>query len=132
MFYVPLFQCDWNSNFENNALDDLLWTINFGTGANIDDHFKRLQELHPDIPLMCSEFWAGWFDHWGAKHETCLLYTSLNHWLLHNRKRDTGLVVCWILCRLRDVKRVGQLSLLMGIFGDVYKRQLLISNSRIH
>ncbi|MDD3431539.1 MAG: beta-galactosidase, partial [Bacteroidales bacterium] len=23
---VPLFQCDWNSNFKNNALDDLLWT----------------------------------------------------------------------------------------------------------
>ena len=67
---VPLFQCDWNSNFENNALDDLLWTINFGTGANIDDQFKRLQELRPDIQLMCSEFWYGWFDHWGAKHET--------------------------------------------------------------
>ena len=67
---VPLFQCDWNSNFENNALDDLLWTINFGTGANIDDQFKRLQELRPDVPLMCSEFWSGWFDHWGAKHET--------------------------------------------------------------
>ena len=67
---APLFQCDWNSNFENNALDDLLWTINFGTGANIDDQFKRLQELRPDIPLMCSEFWSGWFDHWGAKHET--------------------------------------------------------------
>ncbi|NDV59507.1 beta-galactosidase [Bacteroides sp. 519] len=67
---VPLFQCDWNSNFENNALDDLLWTINFGTGANIDEQFKRLKELRPETPLMCSEFWSGWFDHWGAKHET--------------------------------------------------------------
>ena len=67
---VPLFQCDWNSNFENNALDDLVWTINFGTGANIDDQFSRLLELRPDTPLMCSEFWSGWFDHWGAKHET--------------------------------------------------------------
>ncbi|MDH6310538.1 beta-galactosidase [Dysgonomonas sp. PFB1-18] len=67
---VPLFQCDWNSNFENNALEDLVWTINFGTGANIDDQFKRLQELRPNTPLMCSEFWSGWFDHWGAKHET--------------------------------------------------------------
>lgn len=67
---VPLFQCDWNSNFENNALEDLTWTINFGTGANIDDQFKRLQELRPNTPLMCSEFWSGWFDHWGAKHET--------------------------------------------------------------
>ncbi|MDR2951147.1 MAG: beta-galactosidase [Prevotella sp.] len=67
---VPLFQCDWNSNFENNALEDLTWTINFGTGANIDDQFRRLLELRPDTPLMCSEFWSGWFDHWGAKHET--------------------------------------------------------------
>ncbi|MEA4918204.1 beta-galactosidase [Proteiniphilum sp.] len=67
---VPLFQCDWNSNFENNALDDLLWTINFGTGANIGDQFRRLKELRPESPLMCSEFWSGWFDHWGAKHET--------------------------------------------------------------
>ena len=67
---VTLFQCDWNSNFENNALDDLLWTVNFGTGANIDQQFERLKELRPNTPLMCSEFWSGWFDHWGAKHET--------------------------------------------------------------
>ncbi len=67
---VPLFQCDWNSNFQNNALDDLLWTINFGTGANIEEQFKKLKELRPNTPLMCSEFWSGWFDHWGAKHET--------------------------------------------------------------
>ncbi|RNC65976.1 beta-galactosidase [Proteiniphilum sp. X52] len=67
---VPLFQCDWNSNFENNALDDLLWTINFGTGANIGEQFRRLRELRPESPLMCSEFWSGWFDHWGARHET--------------------------------------------------------------
>ncbi|MDH6342203.1 beta-galactosidase [Parabacteroides sp. PFB2-12] len=67
---VPLFQCDWNSNFENNALEDLVWTINFGTGANIDQQFERLKELRPTTPLMCSEFWSGWFDHWGAQHET--------------------------------------------------------------
>lgn len=67
---VPLFQCDWNSNFTNNALDDLLWTVNFGTGANIDEQFKKLKELRPESPLMCSEFWSGWFDHWGRKHET--------------------------------------------------------------
>ena len=67
---VPLFQCDWSSNFTNNALDDLIWTVNFGTGANIDQQFKKLKELRPETPLMCSEFWSGWFDHWGRKHET--------------------------------------------------------------
>lgn len=67
---VPLFQCDWSSTFDRNGLDDLLWTINFGTGANIEQQFKRLKEARPETPLMCSEFWSGWFDHWGRKHET--------------------------------------------------------------
>ncbi len=67
---VTLFQCDWSSNFTNNGLDDLIWTMNFGTGANIDQQFAKLKELRPDSPLMCSEFWSGWFDKWGANHET--------------------------------------------------------------
>lgn len=67
---VALFQCDWASNFTRNGLDDLMWTMNFGTGSNIDDQFRHLRELRPDAPLMCSEFWSGWFDKWGARHET--------------------------------------------------------------
>ncbi len=67
---VPLFQCDWSSNFTLNGLDDLLWTINFGTGADIDKEFDELSRLRPDSPLMCSEYWSGWFDHWGRPHET--------------------------------------------------------------
>ena len=67
---VALFQCDWSSNFTNNGLDDLTWTMNFGTGANIDQQFRRLGELRPNAPKMCSEFWSGWFDKWGARHET--------------------------------------------------------------
>ncbi len=67
---VALFQCDWASNFTKNGLDDLVWTMNFGTGANIDDQFRQLSELRPDAPKMCSEFWSGWFDKWGARHET--------------------------------------------------------------
>ncbi|MDE6341633.1 MAG: beta-galactosidase [Muribaculaceae bacterium] len=67
---VTLFQCDWSSNFTKNGLDDLIWTMNFGTGANIDRQFARLKELRPESPLMCSEYWSGWFDKWGANHET--------------------------------------------------------------
>ena len=44
--------------------------MNFGTGADIDQQFKRLGEVRPDAPKMCSEFWSGWFDKWGAQHET--------------------------------------------------------------
>ena len=67
---IALFQCDWASNFTKNGLDDLVWTMNFGTGANIDEQFRRLGQLRPDAPRMCSEFWSGWFDKWGARHET--------------------------------------------------------------
>ena len=67
---VELFQCDWSSNFTKNGLDDLTWTMNFGTGANIDQEFKKLGELRPNSPKMCSEFWSGWFDKWGGRHET--------------------------------------------------------------
>lgn len=67
---VPLFQCDWSSTFQRNGLDDLLWTLNFGTGADIDAQFAPLRKVRPESPLMCSEFWSGWFDHWGRRHET--------------------------------------------------------------
>lgn len=67
---VAMFQCDWSSNFLNNGLDDLIWTLNFGTGADIGQQFAPLKEVRPDSPLMCSEFWSGWFDKWGANHET--------------------------------------------------------------
>ena len=67
---VTLFQCDWSSNYLNNGLDDLIWTMNFGTGANIDQQFASLKEHRHNSPLMCSEFWSGWFDKWGANHET--------------------------------------------------------------
>ena len=67
---VTLFQCDWSSNFLNNGQGDLIWTMNFGTGANIDQQFAELKRVRPSSPLMCSEFWSGWFDKWGANHET--------------------------------------------------------------
>lgn len=67
---ILMFQCDWSSNFTLNGLDDLIWTMNFGTGADIDSQFQTLREIRPETPLMCSEFWSGWFDKWGAVHET--------------------------------------------------------------
>lgn len=67
---TAMFQCDWSSNFQNNALDDLIWTLNFGTNAKPLSQFKTLRSLRPDAPLMCSEYWSGWFDGWGRKHET--------------------------------------------------------------
>lgn len=67
---VLLFQCDWSTNFELNALPDLLWTMNFGTNADVLKQFKRLKEMRPESPMMCSEYWSGWFDGWGTEHQT--------------------------------------------------------------
>lgn len=67
---VQLFRCDWGSNFNKYKLDDVAVTLNFGAGANIEKEFKNFQEVNPTAPLMCSEYWTGWFDHWGKPHET--------------------------------------------------------------
>lgn len=67
---VTMFQCDWSSNFLDNGLEDLTWTLNFGTGADIEREFAPLLRERPHSPLMCSEYWSGWFDKWGASHET--------------------------------------------------------------
>ncbi|MGQ7944313.1 beta-galactosidase [Flavobacterium sp. WC2509] len=67
---VQLFRCDWGSNFNNYKLDDVAVSLNFGAGADIDKEFKVFQEVNPTAPLMCSEYWTGWYDRWGKPHET--------------------------------------------------------------
>ncbi|MBC7915332.1 MAG: beta-galactosidase [Pyrinomonadaceae bacterium] len=67
---VQLFRCDWSTNFNKYKLDGVAATLNFGAGSNIEERFKSFQEIYPNAPLMCSEYWSGWFDHWGRPHET--------------------------------------------------------------
>lgn len=67
---VQLFRCDWSSNFDRYEVSGVASTLNFGAGANIDNQFKKFKTLHPDAPMMCSEYWTGWFDQWGRPHET--------------------------------------------------------------
>lgn len=50
------------------TLPHLFKTVNFGSRAS--EAFKKLREYQPDGPLMCTEFWNGWFDHWGERHHT--------------------------------------------------------------
>lgn len=38
-------------------------TCNFGSRA--EQQFRILREFAGEGPLMCTEFWIGWFDHWG-------------------------------------------------------------------
>ncbi len=65
---VPLFTSDGPSNlfFGGGTVDGLLKTGNFG--SNWEESFKFIKEYAPDQPLMCSEFWEGWFDSWYGPH----------------------------------------------------------------
>lgn len=48
------------------SLPGVLATVNFGAHARVA--FETLRRHRPTGPLMCMEFWCGWFDHWGAEH----------------------------------------------------------------
>src|ERR1035437_1480158 len=65
-FDVPLFACSPPSVMKNGLLTNLFQAANFGSDPA--ENFKKLRELQPGGPLICSEFYPGWFDTWGAKH----------------------------------------------------------------
>ena len=51
------------------GLGDLLRTANFGSRAA--ERFAALRRFQPTGPLVCMEFWAGWFDEWRTgRHAT--------------------------------------------------------------
>lgn len=49
-------------------LPGILPTVNFGSSPA--DNFDKLRRFAPDAPLMCTEYWNGWFDHWYEEHHT--------------------------------------------------------------
>lgn len=67
---VPLFTSDgaWQNALEAGALieDDILPTGNFGSRSNQNlDELQRYFDNHgKSYPLMCMEFWDGWFNRW--------------------------------------------------------------------
>jgi beta-galactosidase len=65
-FDVPLFECNPPSVMKNGMLTNLFQAANFGSDPA--GNFKKLRELQPSGPLICSEFYPGWFDTWGQTH----------------------------------------------------------------
>ncbi|WNI14273.1 glycoside hydrolase family 35 protein [Actinacidiphila sp. ITFR-21] len=63
---VPLFTCDQPSDLTRGSVPGVLSTANFGSGAAT--HLPALRAHQPEGPLMCAEFWNGWFDRWGGVH----------------------------------------------------------------
>ncbi|HWS35110.1 MAG TPA: beta-galactosidase family protein [Actinoplanes sp.] len=66
-----LFTCDQAHSEEmlrNGGLDGILRTGTFG--GKVETALATLRRIQPTGPLMCAEFWNGWFDHWGGPHHT--------------------------------------------------------------
>lgn len=65
-----LFTVDGNTDKEMTcgSLEGLYATVDFGTDTNISEAFKRQRRFEPQGPLVNSEFYTGWLDHWGDKH----------------------------------------------------------------
>jgi beta-galactosidase len=65
-FDVPLFACNPASDLKNGLRPDLFQVVNFGKDPA--KAFEMLRAVQPTGPLMCGEFYPGWFDTWGAPH----------------------------------------------------------------
>ncbi|MEU6509750.1 beta-galactosidase family protein [Streptomyces sp. NPDC046942] len=65
---VPLFTSDGPEDhmLTGGSLPGVLATVNFGSHARVA--FDTLRRHRPGGPLMCMEFWCGWFDHWAGEH----------------------------------------------------------------
>ncbi|XP_077473456.1 beta-galactosidase-1-like protein [Stigmatopora argus] len=67
---VVLFTTDGNTDREMTCgtLDGLYATVDFGIGDNITEAFNRQRKFEPKGPLVNSEYYTGWLDHWGDEH----------------------------------------------------------------
>ena len=50
------------------SLPEYPCVVNFGSRP--EENFAKLKEFRPDAPVMCGEYWVGWFDHWYDIHHT--------------------------------------------------------------
>ena len=68
---VPLVTSDgpFRENLNGGRMEGVLPTGNFG--SKTEERFNVLKEYAEGGPLMCTEFWVGWFDHWGNGGHMC-------------------------------------------------------------
>ena len=63
-----LYTADGAEQVPAGSLPELPVGINFGGSDNAQREFEILKKYRPNGPFINSEFWDGWFDHWGSSH----------------------------------------------------------------
>ena len=83
-----LYTADGSADYmlSGGTLPETLSVINFGAGDGIEDEFKNFAKFRQGVPRMSGEYWIGWFDHWGAKHQTVKpeVVAKGVEWMLNN------------------------------------------------
>jgi beta-galactosidase len=64
-----LYTADNWKNIPEGSIPELFAAVNFGIG-NHQHGMDNLATARPHQALFVSEYWPGWFDHWGHPHET--------------------------------------------------------------
>ncbi|XP_033762094.1 beta-galactosidase-like [Pecten maximus] len=67
---VVLFTTDGSSDgfLKCGYIPEVYATVDFGVSYNPAGSFKAQRDYEPHGPLVNSEFYTGWLDHWGQKH----------------------------------------------------------------
>jgi beta-galactosidase len=64
----PYYTIDQPGDLERGSLPEVGIAATFAPGDPERD-LGMLRALRPNGPLICGEYWAGWFDHWGEPHQ---------------------------------------------------------------
>ena len=62
-----LFTADGGGQLAAGTLPNIHAAVNFGPGE-AKSEFAKLAAFRPGRPMFNSEYWDGWFDHWGEHH----------------------------------------------------------------
>ena len=49
---------------DNPFITGVFPTVDYGCGGNVDEAFKVQRTFEPGAPLVNSEYYSGWLDHW--------------------------------------------------------------------
>jgi beta-galactosidase len=63
-----LYTADGGEELPKGSIPGMLAAIDFGTGDEAHE-VPLLQTFQPNAPVFIAEYWDGWFDHWGEKHQ---------------------------------------------------------------